>query len=444
MDLVADRYELLAEVAIGGMGVVYRAHDRQTGATVALKRLRETDRETVARFAREAEILAGLGHPAIVRYVAHGSEGAAPFLVMEWVAGETLQDRLDRARLSVAESVMLGRRLAGALEHAHQHGVIHRDIKPSNVILNGDELDQAVLVDFGIARSAVAGTSVTATGALVGTPAYMSPEQARGSRDLTSATDVYGLGCLLYECMTGQRAFAGKHALALLAKVVLWEAVAPARLNPAIPPQLEALVMQTLAKLPSDRPTDRELADRLAAVEVSDHVALPPPAVPRPPAEVTARISARQGSIVIATSPEGADGSGDELDPAALSAREAVAHSLIDEHRVRAVVLRDGSLVALVEQPARAGAQLALACARAISRQLPELLVAISAGDLSAPAAYESTVAGLAKEAMARLFGGVAKATRPEHAIRVDAETEQWLDDPIVRVGNVAYVDGRA
>ncbi len=192
-----------------------------------------------------------------MRHVAHGllADGT-PFLVMAWVEGETLEQRLARAGLTIAEAIALGRRLADALAHAHAHGVVHRDVKPGNLILRDRELEGIAVVDFGIARAASAVTSMTATGTVVGSPGYLSPEQARGEKDIDARTDVFALGCVLYECLTGQMAFEGRHALALIAKAVVWEPPRPRALNPAIPEALDDLVMAMLAKPPEARPAD--------------------------------------------------------------------------------------------------------------------------------------------------------------------------------------------
>src|ERR1700761_4999530 len=206
LDLVSDRFQVVRLAGAGGMGVVYRARDRLTGNAVALKVLRPAggseghDPDQVERFLREPRILSEVQHPAIVRYIAHGeTERGEPYLAMEWLDGESLSARLGRGRLGVAESVDLVRRVAEALAVAHARGVVHRDLKPANLFLVGGEVARPKVLDFGVARRVVSSGVVTRSGALVGTPAYMAPEQARGERDVAPAADVFSLGCVLYE-----------------------------------------------------------------------------------------------------------------------------------------------------------------------------------------------------------------------------------------------------
>ncbi len=447
---VDSRYELLTHVATGGMGKVYEARDHESGARVALKLLHETDPETVQRFAREASILAGLDHPAIVRYVGQGvtAEGA-PYLAMEWVDGETLHERMQRQPLSVLETVELGGRLVDALAHAHVRGVVHRDMKPSNILLRDSQLGQAIVVDFGIARAAGGDRSLTATGSLVGTPSYMAPEQARGDRELGASTDVYGLGCVLYECLTGSKAFEGRHALALIAKVVLWEPPSPRSMIPRLPEALDRLIMRMLAKHRDARPTDEELAQTLAGLDRAELRSVEPSGTaPQPPAapEATARLVSRPGmSLVIATTAAGADGSAIDVDVSVRTQRATALASVPDAQHARVEVLRDGSVVVVIQDrdDEKRGARLALACARALQRNDPSLITAVTTGDLGSRDLLDTTIAGLAKEAIARTFANVRSSGRPPGAIRLDAATERLLDEPILRVDGIGYVPGK-
>jgi serine/threonine protein kinase len=194
------------------MGEVYRARDLTTDVLVALKLLAPgggaPERQ---RFSREAQVLRDLRHPNIVRYIDHGmTEEHRPYLVMEWLEGEDLETRLRRGALPFGATLSLLRGLCDGLAAAHSAGVIHRDIKPSNIFLRGGDCARAVLLDFGLARRTKA-PPMTATGALLGTPAYMAPEQARGACELTPAADVFALGCVFFECLTGQPPFVGQH-----------------------------------------------------------------------------------------------------------------------------------------------------------------------------------------------------------------------------------------
>ncbi len=241
------------------MGAVWRGFDREAGAPVAVKLVVGNG----TRFAREAAVLARLEHPGIVRYVAHGDAGGERFLAMEWLDGEDLAARLERGPLSVSETFALGARVAEALAVAHAASVVHRDIKPSNIFLAGGAIERVKLVDFGIAREGAG--AQTATGAVFGTPAYMAPEQARGAPDVDARADVFSLGCVLYECLCAQPAFAGEHPLAILARVLL-DDPRPAGELARVPPALDALLARMLAKDPAARPANgAEVVAALAA-----------------------------------------------------------------------------------------------------------------------------------------------------------------------------------
>ncbi len=265
-DVLAARFEVIARAGGGGMGSVYRATDRATGETIALKVLRLPGDESTSRFEREAALLSELRHRGIVRYVAHGvtATGRA-YLALEWLDGEDLGKRLARAPLTLRGAVTLGRRIADALAYAHGRGIVHRDIKPGNVFLVGGREDRATVLDFGIARAGDSGAGITLTGIMVGTPGYMAPEQARGARDVDPRADVFSLGCVLYHCISGHRAFQGEDAVAVLARVLFEE---PRRLRetmPDVPAELDALVARMLDKSPGGRPRNGGEVDALLA-----------------------------------------------------------------------------------------------------------------------------------------------------------------------------------
>lgn len=256
-DVVDGRYAILERAGIGGVGSVYRAFDRQTQSLVAVKVLHVPHATAQARFLTEARTLAGLEHPHIVRYVTHGIYDDEPYLVMEWLEGESLDRRLSRERLTIDESVDLARRLASALGAAHARGIVHRDVKPSNVLLLDNALDKPRLLDFGIARVDDAGGSLTRTGNVLGTPGYMSPEQARGDkRYIDARADVFSLGCVLFECLTGQTPFHGPHAMAVIMKLLSEDAPRLRTVRPDIPDVLDALVARMLAREPLARFVD--------------------------------------------------------------------------------------------------------------------------------------------------------------------------------------------
>jgi len=251
------------------MSIVYRARDRHTGGLVALKVLQGAE-PLAARFARESRVLAELSHPGIVRYVAHGATASGQrYLAMEWLDGEDLAERLLHGGLTAGESITLCTRVAEALGFAHARGIVHRDVKPSNLFLPDRQVEHVKILDFGIARQQQPTESfdMTMTGTRLGTPAYMSPEQARGLGELDARVDVFALGCVLYECLSGQKAFSGEDAMALTAKILLEEPPKLRELGCDVPVALEALVAEMLAKEPAARPADgNEVARRLAAL----------------------------------------------------------------------------------------------------------------------------------------------------------------------------------
>ncbi len=253
-DVVGGRFAIERLAGSGGMGSVYRARDRQSGNRVALK-VMIGNTQAMDRFAREAEVLRSLSHPGIVGYVASGAtEGGAPWMAMEWLEGEDLEKRLSRGGLTMQESADLAGRVAEALAAAHATGVVHRDIKPSNLFLPGGSLEQVKLLDFGVARLRDGAGVETRTGLMVGTPAYMAPEQARGQKDVDARADVFSLGCVLFECLVGRPPFAAAHVMAVLAKILLEEAPRLGSLVPEVPRAFDDLVTRMLAKDPARRP----------------------------------------------------------------------------------------------------------------------------------------------------------------------------------------------
>ncbi len=258
-------FELTASLGSGSFGHVFRAWDTKLEREVALKIHRAgalADAAEEERFQREARSAAQLAHPGIVRLFETGltAEGV-PYLVCEFVAGETLEKRLTRGALGVAEAAELVARVADALAFAHAAGVIHRDVKPSNILL--DEQGRPHLADFGLAKREREDT-VTAAGDLLGTPAYMSPELARGdAHHVDAKSDVYSLGVVLYEALTGERPFHGNRRLLLL-QVLEDEPLPPRRLDESIPRDLETICLTALQKAPAGRYADaRALADDL-------------------------------------------------------------------------------------------------------------------------------------------------------------------------------------
>ncbi|KYG06256.1 hypothetical protein BE21_35910 [Sorangium cellulosum] len=238
------------------MSEVYRGLDRSTGQPVAIKVLRGSWDTSVARFAREAVVLARLDHPLVVRHVAEGAlPSGEPYLVMEWLEGEDLASRLARGRIGAQESVELAVSVAEALGALHGSGIVHRDLKPSNIFLVGGRLDRIKILDFGLVR-VESMTPITATGTLLGTVAYMAPEQARGAAETDARADVFALGCVLFECLTGEPPFGAASAEAVLTKILFEDTPRLCDRMPGAPPALDALLARMLAKHPDERPRD--------------------------------------------------------------------------------------------------------------------------------------------------------------------------------------------
>jgi len=259
---LVDRYQIERELGRGGMATVYLAEDLRHHRKVAIKVLHPELAESLGseRFLREIETTASLRHPHILPLYDSGavrgrSEGGPPLLyyVMPFVEGESVRDRLTRDKqLPIDEALSITREVADALGYAHGRGVVHRDIKPENILL---ENGHAVVADFGIARavSAAGGDRLTQTGMAVGTPLYMSPEQAAGERDVDGRSDLYSLGCVLYEMLGGQPPFTGPTSEAIARQHLVTEAAPVTNLRPTVPPEVAGALARTLAKNPADR-----------------------------------------------------------------------------------------------------------------------------------------------------------------------------------------------
>jgi WD40 repeat protein/tRNA A-37 threonylcarbamoyl transferase component Bud32 len=247
-------YELLREVGRGGMGVVFKARHVRLNRVVALKMIRAgalADGEELQRFAKEAEAAAQLQHPGIVAVYEIGSHEQTPFLSMEYISGCSLAERAAPGPLPGRRAAAYLEATARAVHSAHSRGVLHRDLKPANVLL--DEQDQPKITDFGLAKLMTTDSGQTRTGAVLGTPSYMSPEQAAGRKDLGPAADIYSLGAILYELLTGTPPFRGETALATLNLVADQEPISPHLLNPGLERDLETICLKCLEKDPARR-----------------------------------------------------------------------------------------------------------------------------------------------------------------------------------------------
>jgi serine/threonine protein kinase len=307
-------YRILDVLGGGGMGAVFLAEDVKLGRMVALKTMLPALAASTAarqRFLREARAAAAIEHDHIVTIYQVGEERGIPFIAMQLLRGESLDTRLQRAgRLSIAETIRIARETAAGLAVAHERGLIHRDIKPSNIWLefNRDpagsaesgalaprvqsaappnEIGRVKILDFGLARSLASDSNLTRSGAILGTPAYMAPEQARG-RPVDNRADLFSLGCVLYRACTGEPAFRGSDAISTLMAVAEDNPPPPHQLNPDVPPRLSQLIMHLLAKDPAARPASaravigalQELGSTLAPGRVEDSPSPLPAALP--------------------------------------------------------------------------------------------------------------------------------------------------------------------
>jgi serine/threonine protein kinase len=298
---VLGRYQVEDVLGGGGMALVYRARDEELDRPVAIKLLADNlaaDEAFRKRFLREARLAAQLAHPNVVQVYDSGEADGRPYIVMEYVEGETLAELLSRrGRVPPAEAVELALQVCSGLEHAHRAGLIHRDIKPQNLLIRGD--GTVKIVDFGIARSA-RGTRLTETGSVLGTAAYLAPEQAAGE-EVTPAADVYAVGVVLYELLAGRTPHTAESLTQFLVSGHDQSIPELRELAPEVPEALEDVVMRCLARIPEYRPPS---AGALAASLSATSGELPTAAVSRDEdtAEAPTRLAAPAGTRVAATS----------------------------------------------------------------------------------------------------------------------------------------------
>jgi len=379
-EVIAEQFELRRLAGSGAMGQVWEAHDRLQDARVALKLLTGTTQSGRTRFLREAMVLAQLRHPGIVRYVAHGvTPSDEIYLVMEWLDGEDLAQRLERGAMSTEDTVTLLKAVAEALGVAHTRGVVHRDLKPSNLFLPGASVRDVKILDFGVAH--VAGVTHSRPGGMVGTPGYMAPEQARGEQGVDARADVFALGCVVFECLTGRRAFDAEHVMAVLAKILIDEVPRVSVVLPDVPSHLDDLVRRMVSKDPAERPSDAAaLGSMLEALDVE-----PSSEIGAPRASLT-RSEQRIFGVVLAPPSLVRDFPGSSAQTAGGEERVlAVLRSLqamMQRRGARVDALADGTLLTVLASKSVASdlAVQAARCALILRAELPGRSLALTTG----------------------------------------------------------------
>jgi hypothetical protein len=432
------------------MGSVYRARDLETGQLVALKVLTLERPFDLVRFGREATLLAKVKHPNVVDYVAHGESDGVHYLVQEWVDGVTLAQKLESTGLTAAEAVEVAIGIAGALAATHALGIIHRDIKPANIILADDRFDRVKLVDFGIARLTSDAGVLTRTGRLVGTPSYMSPEQARGSIKIEPAADIWSLGCVLYEALSGFIAFDGLSPPAVRAKVLLNDPPSLEPRCPEAPPALIELVQAMLAKDPAKRPASGpELVERLRALR-------PIPDGPRrrvgaPEAATVAMPNRRVSPTEVDQQQAGCFVLVAPVDVSATAIDDNVA-KVAERHRLDVHVFDDGSTLLVAKGTGKEAVIEAARAALRLREEVPDGAVSVfsRSSDDSLSEAIDRGSLLLERGMMSTLFGDLVG--RGEPVVHLDAVVAELVasdlpvattvDGPVLRITRPASAPG--
>lgn len=371
------------------MGQIYRATDLTTGQPVAMKVMLDVESHQALRFAREAKLLAELRHPAIVQHVADDTtETGEPFLAMEWLEGEDLSVRLTRGALDVVDALTLAARVADALAVAHERGIVHRDLKPGNLFLVRGQVDQVKVLDFGIARF-IGATVLTWTGAMLGTPAYMAPEQVRDERAIDARVDVFALGAVLMECLTGEPVFKGENVLAVLAKILIQDPPRLREVRPELPRELDALLAQMMAKDP-----DKRLRDGAAAATAINHTLArfradtPFDDAPVLSSRFMRAVSLtgqeqRVVSLVLLGKQTALQNNALTADPSALAASHAEMSRTAEKHGAVLTILADGSALVTISDRGESATDLttqAARCALALRPLAPGRPMALATG----------------------------------------------------------------
>ncbi|WP_437728686.1 serine/threonine-protein kinase [Sorangium sp. So ce861] len=431
-EVVDDRFEIEEHAASGATARVYRARDLRSGAKVALKLLQTAATPALGALAREALALATLAIPGVARYVAHGATaGGRLYLAMEWLEGETLSERLDRAPLTIAEGLTLAARVAETLAAVHRRGFVHCDVKPANLLLEGGDLDRARLIDFGAARFSGDEEEFPTLGEIRGTPQYMAPEQARGEPQIDARADVFALGSVLFECLTGRAAFAGGDPLSVLMKVLLEEPPRLRELRGDAPAGLDRLVARMLSKAREARPRDGGAVAAALASEALDRRpgGDPPPwsqpssSHPPPRArEITA--SERRVMCLILAREDEADAEA-TLSETADEGRSRAIREIVERHRGRIELLEARWLLVTLSGPSAPAdlAAQAACCALSLRELLGGARLSLVTGRAEVAARLP---VGAVIDRLVQLVQGSRDPRRPA-AIRIDDMTAGLL-----------------
>lgn len=428
-DVLDGRFALQQLAGRGGMGVVYRGSDLVTGAPVAIKVATIGKHGGRSRFAQEISVLSRLSHPGIVQYISTGTTPSGHvFLVMEWLEGETLETRLHRERLTAEQAVLVARQCCEALAVAHAAGIVHRDLKPSNLLLVSGALEQLKLLDFGIARQRDSERTNTQTGTMLGTLGYMAPEQALGAREIDARADVFALGCLLFECLTGRPAFTGETAVAVMAKVLHEEPPLLRQLRPELSEELEQLLSRMLSKDPDALPAEaRAVLDALQALEST--LAADRSAAPKP---IGLSGSERKIVSVILGRPRSDAAQATTL--AVETVDDSVDHSGVElitrQFGGELVFLRDGALMTVLSGQGAATDQTAQAarCALLLRKERPDLRLSVATGRAESAGNLPQVPIGGAIDRAAELLSGA----EPALGIAIDELTAALLEQGFV------------
>jgi len=432
-DIIANRFELERLAGTGAMGEVWRARDISAGLAVAVKLLAKED--DAGRFLREAVSLSSIDHPGIVRYIAHGELAEHLFLVMEWLEGEDLSRALTGGPLGIDATIVLTRRVAEALAAAHARGIVHRDIKPSNLFLPAGSTEQVKVVDFGIARVKDWTGTWTRNGWILGTPAYMAPEIARGEPAIDARADLFSLGCVAFECLTGRCPFGGTQVMAVLRSVLNDEAPSVRALVPEVPEEIDDLIRRMMAKDRAARPADA----LTVATALSQFHVLPEAPTQRWRRPALTRCERRFVTTLL-VSGDDPSATTDPFMP--LGSTEVSPSELDPTRRLGTLLQRTGAKIERLGHdlflfslpstgmPADRAAQMAR-CALTLGDILPHRMMMLASGRREVGTRTEMgtrTEAGFVKQA-ARIIATSGGAATSRTRILVDDLSAQWLRD---------------